>query len=59
MSSESRSSQQIKLNECLDNSEAKNQLLQFFEVLIKIDDRERIVKSPNSTNKDSEEINDD
>jgi len=58
MSSENRSSLQ-KLDKCLDNNEAKTRLLQFFEVLIKIDDRERIVKSPNSNNTDSKEINND
>lgn len=36
MKDESRTSKQLNLNKCLENSEAKTRLLQFFETLIEI-----------------------
>ncbi len=59
MQDENSTSKQLKLNKCLENVETKNRLLQFFEVLVKIDDRERVVKSSNSNIKNSEKINND
>lgn len=44
MQDESRSSKQLKLNKCLENAEVQNRLLRFFEVMMKIDDRERLLK---------------
>ena len=49
MQSESRSSKQLKLKKCLENSEARNNLLNFFETLIEIakENPELIQENPN------------
>jgi len=51
MQSESRSSKQLKLNKCIENSEAHNRLLTFFQMLNQINKRENLVKNENPNNK--------
>jgi len=51
MHSEIRPSKQTKLNACLNNHASKNRLLKFFEVLIQINKREKLVKNEKSDNK--------
>ena len=56
MQSESRSSKQLKLKKCLENSEARNNLLNFFETLIEIakETPELIQENPHLANEEME-----
>jgi len=51
MQSEVKPSQQLKINRSLQNSEAHTRLLKFFEILIKINKREKLVKNDSSDHK--------
>ena len=44
-------SEQSELENCLKNKEVNNRLCKFFEVLIKINSREKLVKGINEDNK--------
>jgi hypothetical protein len=51
MQSEIKTSQQLKLHQSLQNSEANTRLRKFFEVLIQINKREKLVKNEHSDHK--------
>jgi len=53
MHDEDRSSKQLKLNKSFQNQEVKSRLLTFFEVLMQINEREKIVWSSCNSNKSS------
>jgi len=55
MQSEKRSSKQLKLKKCLEDLEAKNNLLNFFETLVEIakENPELIQENPHLNNRES------